>query len=519
MRVEYICHACLLIDTGDIRIITDPWFTGSAYCGQWHIFPKPIDTDILNTADVILISHGHEDHLHEESLRRLPQSARVFYPHTWVGGTKEYLRSLGFADVQEAVTYKTYRLSKKTSVTFIANTHDNIIVIESDGKVLVNANDALHSYPAPVMDFYLSSLRTEWPRIDVLFCGFGGASYFPNAIHIKGKNDWEVGKVREQFFAHNFCRIVSGLQPKVAVPFAADFALLSPDQRWINEVRFPRTKMKSYYERYFAKKDDAPLIFDMYPGDVLENYNLRPASPYRGQIKNDSLDHLIEEQYGEEMLRFQSKEFIREADAARLGEEIHGNIDFRAGLFDVETLDKLRFCLRVSDVASNNIYNIKIKDGRTQVERSGEPSEDCLLIMDTSSEILRHSFGNEWGGDAIFIGYGCEIQMLDRRAAEKNLDLISVNLLTRYPTTRSSIKKNPLRALEYVIRTPLRRALALRRLKPHLAEGVNFDRSTWLLRDQQEIRELCGLPAPDEELTPLSRRAAVVAGSFEPSES
>ena len=95
--------------------------------------------------------------------------------------------------------------------------------------------------------------------------------------------------------------------------------------------------------------------------------------------------------------------------------------------------------------------------------------------MDTSSEILRHSFGNEWGGDAIFIGYGCEIQMLDRSAAEKNLDVICVNLLTRYPTTRNSLKKTPLRALEYMIRTPLRRALALRRLKPHLAEEKGGD--------------------------------------------
>src|SRR5918911_1192251 len=96
MKVEYVCHACLLIDTGDLRIVTDPWFAGPAFCNQWHVFPRPVDTEILRTADVILISHGHEDHLHEPSLRQLPRHARVFYPYSLFSGTKEYLQELGF---------------------------------------------------------------------------------------------------------------------------------------------------------------------------------------------------------------------------------------------------------------------------------------------------------------------------------------------------------------------------------------------------------------------------------------
>lgn len=28
MKIEYVCHACLLVDTGDIGIATDPWFSG-----------------------------------------------------------------------------------------------------------------------------------------------------------------------------------------------------------------------------------------------------------------------------------------------------------------------------------------------------------------------------------------------------------------------------------------------------------------------------------------------------------
>ena len=176
MKIKYICHACLLIDSGDLRLLTDPWFEGPAFCKQWYVFPKPIDTDLLQETDVILISHGHEDHLHEPSLRKLPKRAQVFYPYSLFGGTKEFIEEMGFRIVQEVLSYKTSKLSERTSVTYIANAHDHIIVIEAGGKVVVNANDALHAYSQSVIDSFIASLRARWPRIDILFCGFGGAN-------------------------------------------------------------------------------------------------------------------------------------------------------------------------------------------------------------------------------------------------------------------------------------------------------------------------------------------------------
>ena len=243
------------------------------YCGQWDLFPKPVDTSKTEDADVVLISHGHEDHLHADSLRQLLKDARVFYPYSWHGGARQFLGNLGFAHCQEAATGRTYRLVERTQVTFIANNLDSIIVIEHDGQVFVNANDALHSYPAATIDYYVERIARRWGRIDGLFCGYGGANYFPNTIHCPGKDDVETGRVREQLFVNNFCRIVDGLKPQVAVPFAADFVLLDPRQRWINDVKMPRSRLGEYYRQYFEKEGgerfDADIIA-MYPGDVLE---------------------------------------------------------------------------------------------------------------------------------------------------------------------------------------------------------------------------------------------------------
>ncbi|MGB8508756.1 MAG: MBL fold metallo-hydrolase [Pyrinomonadaceae bacterium] len=503
IKIEYICHACLLIDTGDLKIVTDPWFHGPAYCGQWNVFPKPVNLDALDAADCLLLSHGHEDHLHEPSLRRIRKSARVFYPFNWYGGTREYLRGMGFDEVREAVSGKTYRLTKDTSVTYLANNLDSIVVIESGGRVVVNVNDALHAYPAGVIDFFTSMLRRRWPSIDTVLCGFGGASYFPNTIHLEGKNDREIGALREQLFAHNFCRIVCQLAPRVAVPFAADFALLAPAQRWINEVRFPRAHLAEYYREHFGRPGEPqPEIQEMYSGDVLENDELKTLSPYRREFESQgSLDRLVDVQYKAEIEELSRATIINETDAEKLGDEIEANVRLRASLFDPATLAQLKFCVRVSDVNGRNCFNVAFDgnesafgDDVARVARTSEPATGSLLVIDTSSRILRYSFGSEWGGDTLTIGYGCEVHVFDRRAVEAKLDTICLRLLTRHPTARGHMKKEPIRAVRHLARNPLMRTWALDRLKSTPVENKIYDQNLWLLRSKCDICQICDLP-------------------------
>jgi hypothetical protein len=493
MRIEYVCHACLFIETEDLRITTDPWFDGPAFCGQWHVFPKPVNADKLAAVDTILISHGHEDHLHENTLRGLPKAARVLYPYSFFGGAKEYIEGLGFGDVTEAVTLKKYKISPKTSITFIINSHDSIMVIESGGEVLVNLNDALHSSPAKVIDFYLDLIRERWKRIDYVFCGFGGASYFPNMMHFAGKDDWERGIVREQLFVHNFCRIVDGLNPKVAVPFAADFALLADNQRWINEARFPRHKMAEYYAAHFGKDGHGPRIQDMYSGDVIDGGEVQLVSPYRARMVDNDLLHLVDEQYGEEIAGKRRHAFIDERDAEDLATRLRANAEKRKTLFSSKRLKDLRFCLHLTDVEKNNCFNVVVGPERISVQRGAEPAEGSLLTMSLTSEILRYSISSDWGADVICLGYGAEIELSASRLAEIDKENICMNLLACYPTI-SDLKKAPLRTLQFLLINPPRFTRSIRKLKKFNLQSENYDRKTWLVKDVGEIRRSYGLP-------------------------
>jgi hypothetical protein len=482
MKIEYICHACLLVDTGDLKIATDPWFHGPAYCKQWYVFPKPVNTNALKQPDVILLSHGHEDHLHEDSLRMLPNSAKVFYPYTWYGGTTNYLRSMGFEDVTEARPFHTYQLTPDTSVSYVVNSLDSIIVIESKGEVFVNINDALHSAPPSIVDRFIRELKRRWPRVDTVFSGFGGASYFPNTIHCPGKNDIEIGEAREQLFARNFCRIVHELNPTTGVPFAADFALLRSEQRWINEVRFSRSQLPKYFEELYGSQLDLPRIQVMYSGDVLAGKELIAESPYRSLLSDGSINELVEEQYRKEIAEIGSEGDIDETEARIVQQEMLGNLKLRAKLFDVATLDRIRFTVKVSDICEGSYFNVEMLNGEPSVQRSSARDHNSILELETSSGILRHSFASDWGGDAMTIGYGCDIRVFDQETIKSNLDTVCVRLLTRHPSRRWRVE--PLRWLRHIWASPVDS-------KEYISNAMNDVMRETLFRPKCEVCRAC----------------------------
>jgi hypothetical protein len=197
MRIEYISHSCFVIETGQTKIAFDPWITGTAYYNQWHLYPKPVDTTPVENADLILISHGHEDHLHHESLMMIQKKAHIFFPFQWREGVVDYLRHLQFEDITEAVSFKTYHF-KDIKITYLGYSLESVIIVECEGYVIVNINDALNSNHETGVDYVLKKIKSRWPKIDFLLSGWSGAGYFPNKVHYKGKNDDEVARIREQ---------------------------------------------------------------------------------------------------------------------------------------------------------------------------------------------------------------------------------------------------------------------------------------------------------------------------------
>lgn len=94
-RATFIGHSSVLIELGDLNLIADPNFSRWIFTlrRRSKVGLKARD---LPPLDVILISHGHYDHLNLSSLKRLPREAVVVIPP----GLEQYPRKLGFPDVR-----------------------------------------------------------------------------------------------------------------------------------------------------------------------------------------------------------------------------------------------------------------------------------------------------------------------------------------------------------------------------------------------------------------------------------
>jgi L-ascorbate metabolism protein UlaG (beta-lactamase superfamily) len=101
--ITWLGHACFLLRLQGKHILTDPFLSDTAGPlpggGPKRFVPPGLPVDRLPRIDLILLSHGHYDHLDKETLQALPnkQSIDVIVPL----GLGNIMRQLGYTRVYE----------------------------------------------------------------------------------------------------------------------------------------------------------------------------------------------------------------------------------------------------------------------------------------------------------------------------------------------------------------------------------------------------------------------------------
>jgi CMP-N-acetylneuraminate monooxygenase len=220
IKIQWINHACLIFQTGNFRIATDPWLIGPAFSNGWwlkHKSPKDCFEQI-NSCNLLFISHNHPDHLHPETLSKINKNINIITPNFKSNSTFKFLKDLGFNNIT------TLNFDKK-----ICKKNDELEIsllksgdFRDDSGILIQAGKFkfIATVDANFIDFY------RFPdKIDVLASSFaGGASGFPLCFDNYTEKEKKIilERNKKTIILTNE-KVIKLSKPKYFIPYAGFF--------------------------------------------------------------------------------------------------------------------------------------------------------------------------------------------------------------------------------------------------------------------------------------------------------
>jgi len=193
VRVTFVGHAGLYIETAGGTILCDPWFN-PAYFASWFPFPsnEHLDVEAIASPDYLYISHLHQDHFDPRFLAaRVSRAATVLLPEFPLGELQRQLTELGFSRFQVLPSGVTVDLD---GVRVMAATAagpsdgpfgDSALAVDDGTARLFNQNDAR---PRD-----LDAIAAFGPY-DAHFLQFSGAIWYPVVYAMEAESKAQAGR-------------------------------------------------------------------------------------------------------------------------------------------------------------------------------------------------------------------------------------------------------------------------------------------------------------------------------------
>jgi len=273
--IQFINHACILIETKDHVLLIDPWLEGTAFYDGWAL----LDRSTSNAALVqslrhkdkpvsIWYSHEHSDHFSIGCLKALQQpglpNVQIIYQRTLDRRVLRHLQTFGWEVVElSAGTTLTLGASMSISVWPFFDTGDSYALICAGGINILNVNDCLIDTPQKC-DHIVSSIGGSACRVDLLLTQFGYANWIGNESDIQ---------LRHQAATEKLERIalqIRSMDPGSVIPFASFVYFCHEENEYLNDAQntVDRLLVDSVLEPF---KDRLCVLK---PGDQLELNNL-----------------------------------------------------------------------------------------------------------------------------------------------------------------------------------------------------------------------------------------------------
>lgn len=221
MRARYLTNACVLVETPDLRLLCDPWFTEGVYDGSWF-HDQPVEP-FCEPVDAVFVSHLHPDHYDPIWLRgfleTFPETPILIAEHD-PPYLPQLMRRDGFQPVEfRDMWWGRTRLHARVARFEMAETIDSVLLVMSQDKSAVLWSDA------PNDPRVIREVRELAGNIDLAFLPFSGAGPFPQCYDVPNVVKLRAAAAKIDAYAGLWVGHVGRLEPRFAVPYAGQFLL------------------------------------------------------------------------------------------------------------------------------------------------------------------------------------------------------------------------------------------------------------------------------------------------------
>src|SRR5690349_18737878 len=244
MKFRILGHACLEVASNGKQLLCDPWLVGSAYWRSWWNYP-PVPSDLVDTLkpDFIYLTHMHWDHFHGPTLRRLGTGLHMLVPKTPDRRIYEDLKAIGCTCITELVHGEPYQIGVGFQITSYQFGHfpDSVLVIEADGKTILNANDC------KTMGLPLKQILKRHPKIDFVLRSHSSANA-RLCFEIVDRGGVHVDDQRK--YSIEFADFARAVGAEYAIPFASNNCYLHPETERFNRYLNLGIDVKRHFEAH-----------------------------------------------------------------------------------------------------------------------------------------------------------------------------------------------------------------------------------------------------------------------------
>ncbi len=371
MKIKYIYSACLEVETEDLRLLMDPWFTDGIYDGSWYQFPKIDPFKYISKPDAIYISHIHPDHYDPIFLRKLFKKfgeIPIYIPDLKQNFLKLRAQFDGFNTIPiKEKFFGGTRLVIQPNYTDSLSDIDSSLYIfdKSSNKSFLNLNDCI--YQESLTDILKDLIAQDTKNLDCLALGYMGAGPYPQTFYDINDRDSlisEAEKKKNKFF-ESYKKFTKHFDAEFNLPFAGEY-FLGSNLTHLNNYRGnpDAIEIKNFDER--------ALVLN--PGGSIDLVSKYIDDERTIGLNQEELDKFLIEIGGKRMkyendinIPFTDINFLRLLKSALIKasskSEYQGEYSFLFSIKENENIKKRYLCninnLVIEEVSLNEELNIK----------------------------------------------------------------------------------------------------------------------------------------------------------------